>query len=174
MIFEFIPWQLDVDIESTKLFYELNDYSKDKNLNKDFSESLTKEQKDFFDSLGIDLEKIEIDKALYDIPEDGEMAALQMKRISVNFLMKGKILALPQYQKDLYTDEEVFGETFPDSVKVLSSDDEDYLKVYDNGIGAGIVFKHPCFHCDNEIFKKWDCGYILGTILIMQDMSDNS
>lgn len=173
MIFEFIPWQLDVDIESTKLFYESNDYSKDKNLNKDFSESLTKEQKDFFNSLGIDLSKIEIDKALYDIPEDGEMPALKMKRISVNFLIKGKILSLPQYQKDLYTDEEVFGGTFPDSVKVLSSDDEDYLKVYDNGIGAGIVFKHPCFHYDNEIFKEWDCGYILGTILIMQDMSDN-
>ena len=28
---------------------------------------------------------------------------------------------------------------------------------YDNGIGVGIVFKHPCFHYDNEIFKEWDC-----------------
>lgn len=174
MIFEFMPWQLDVDIESTRLFYESSDYSKDKNLNKDFIESLTKEQKDFYDSLGVDLSKIEIDRALYDIPEDGEIPALQMERISVNFLVKGKILALPQYQKDLYTDEEVFGETFPDSVKVLSSHDEDYIQVYDNGIGAGIVFKHPCFHYDNEIFKEWDCGYILGTVLIMQDISDNS
>ena len=88
----------------------------------------------------------------------------------MKFSRSKKILALPQYQKDLYTDEEVFGETFPDSVKVLSSDDEDYLKVYDNGIGVGIVFKHPCFHYDNEIFKEWDCGYILGSILIMKDM----
>ena len=88
----------------------------------------------------------------------------------MKFSRSKKILALPQYQKDLYTDEEVFGETFPDSVRVLSSDDEDYLKVYDNGIGAGIVFKHPCFHYDNEIFKEWDCGYILGSILIMKDM----
>lgn len=170
MIFNFNPWQLDVDIESTKLFYKSNDYSEDKNLNKDFSESLTKEQKEFFNSLGIDLAKIEINEALYDIPEDGEMPASQVKRISVNFLLKGKILALPQYQKDLYIDEEVFRETFPDSIKVLSSDDEDYLKVYDNGIGVGIVFKHPCFHYDNEIFKEWDCGYILGSILIMKDM----
>ena len=119
---------------------------------------------------GNDLLKIEIDEAVYDIPEDGEMSSLKIKRLSVDFLMKGEILALPQYQKDLYTDEEVFWKTFPDTVKVLSSADEDYLKTYDNGIGSGIVFKHPCFHYDNEIFKEWDCGYILGTILIMQDM----
>lgn len=43
-------------------------------------------------------------------------------------------------------------------------------KTYDNGIGAGIVFKHPCFYYDNEIFKEWDCGYILGIILIMKDI----
>ena len=48
MLFEFMPWQLDVDIESTKLFYESNDYSKDKALNQDFIDSLTKEQKYFF------------------------------------------------------------------------------------------------------------------------------
>ena len=88
----------------------------------------------------------------------------------MKFSRSKRILALPQYQKDLYTDEEVFGETFPDSVKALSSDDEDYLKVYDNGIGASVVFEHPCFHYDNEIFKEWDCGYILGSILIMKDM----
>ena len=46
----------------------------------------------------------------------------------------------------------------------------DNIKTFDNGIGAGIVFKHPCFHFDDEKFKYWDCGYILGTILIMQDM----
>ena len=40
MLFEFMPWQLDVDIESTKLFYESNDYSKDKALNQDFIDSL--------------------------------------------------------------------------------------------------------------------------------------
>ena len=129
MLFEFMPWQLDVDIESTKLFYESNDYSKDKALNQDFIDSLTKEQKYFFDSLGVDLLKIEIDEAVYDIPEDGEMPSLKIKRLSVDFLMKGEILALPQYQKDLYTDEEVFWKTFPDTVKVLSSADEDYILI---------------------------------------------
>lgn len=54
----------------------------------------------------------------------------------VNFLIRGKILALPKYQKDIYCDEEVFGKTFPGSVKVLS-DDEECIETFDNGIGAG-------------------------------------
>lgn len=169
MFFEFKPWQLDVDVERTKLFYEETDYSKDKAVNREFMESLTEKQRYFFDSLGVDISKIEIDKALYDIPEEGELPSLKMKSITVNFLLKGKILALPQYQKELYSDEEVFGKEFPDNIKILSSDEKDYIETFDNGIGAGVVFKHPCFHYDNEIFKVWDCGYVLGTILIMQD-----
>ena len=104
--------------------------------------------------------QVEIDKTIYDIPEDGEMPALKTHKISVNFLIRGKILALPQYQKDLYSDEEVFGNNFPDYIKVLSSDDGDYIKIFDNGIGVGIVFKHPCFHYDDDKFKCWDCDYI--------------
>lgn len=79
---------------------------------------------------------------------------------------------MPKYQKELYSDEEVFGDKFPNSIKVVSPDDEDELKTFDvdGGIGFGIVFKHPCFHYDDEKFKDWNCGYILGTILIMQDM----
>ena len=114
--------------------------------------------------------KIEVDKYIYDIPADEEMPASKIYKMSVNFMIKGKILALPKYQKEIYSDEEVFGENFPSDMKVLSSNDDDYIKVFDNGIGAGIVFKHPCFHYDEDIFKKWDCGYILGTILIMKDM----
>lgn len=95
--------------------------------------------------------------------------ACKKYRMFVNFLIRGRILALPKYQKDIYCDEEVFGKNFPASVRVLS-DDEEYIKTFDNGIGAGVVFKHPCFHFDDEKFKYWDCGYILGTILIMQDM----
>ena len=123
----------------------------------------------FFNSLGVDLSKVEVDKTIYEIPEDEKTPASKIYRMFVNFLIRGKILALPKYQKDIYCDEEVFGKTFPGSVKVLS-DDEEYIKTFDNGIGAGIVFKHPCFHFEDEKFKYWDCGYILGTILIMQDM----
>lgn len=170
MIFEFLPWQIDIDIESTKVFYDTNDNSKNKVFNTEFVEGLTDEQKQFFYSIGVDLSKIEVDQVIYNLPEEGELPAIKIKRITVNFFIKGKFLALPQYQKDLYSDDEVFGKAFPDSMKVLSSEEKDYLKTFDNGIGAGIVFKHPCFHYDDERFKNWDCGYILGTILMMQDM----
>lgn len=170
MIFDFNPWQIDVDIELTKQLYKEVDYSIDKTTNVEFIESLSSEQQQFFYSLGVDLAKVEIDKTIYEIPEDEEMSASKINRMLVNFLIKGKILALPKYQKDIYSDEEVFGKKFPESIKVLSSDDEDYFKTFDNGIGAGIVFKHPCFHYDDEKFKDWDCGYILGTILSMKNM----
>ena len=170
MIFNFNPWQLDVDIDLTKQLYKEVDYSSDKTANTEFIESLSLEQQQFFNSLGVDLTKIDVDKTVYEIPEDEETSDLRIYRMTVNFLIRGKILALPKYQKDIYSDEEVFGKNFPASIKVLISTDEDYLRTFDNGIGAGIVFKHPCFHYDKEIFKEWDCGYILGTILIMKDM----
>lgn len=169
MIFDFNPWQLDVDVELTKQLYKEVDYSTDKTANMEFIESLSPEQKMFFNSLGVDLTKIDVEKTVYEIPEDEEISASKTYRMFVNFLIRGKILALPKYQKDIYCDEEVFGKNFPASVKILS-DDEEYIKTFDNGIGAGIVFKHPCFHFDDEKFKNWDCGYVLGTILIMKDM----
>lgn len=174
MIFNFDPWQLDIDVNLTKQLYQEADYSTDKTANIEFIESLSSEQQLFFYSLGVDLDKIEIDKMIYEILEDEETSVSKIYRMSVNFLMKGKILTLPKYQKDIYSDDEVFGNNFPKSIKVLSSDDEDYLKTFDNGIGAGIVFKHPCFHYENEKFKNWDCGYILGTILIMKEIEVRS
>ncbi len=170
MIFDFNPWQLDVDIDLTKQLYKEVDYSIDKTANMEFIESLSLEQQQFFNYLGVDLTKMEVDKTIYDIPEDEETPAAKLYKMSLNFMIRGKILALPKYQKEIYSDEEVFGESFPSDMKVLSSNDDDYIKVFDNGIGAGIVFKHPCFYYDEDIFKKWDCGYILGTILIMKDM----
>lgn len=162
MIFNFHPWQLDVNVESTKQFYAENDDSIDKVANTEFIDKLSLEQQQFFDSLGVDLMKVEIDKTIYEIPDDEEISVQKLYKVSANFLIKGKILGLPQYQKDLYGDEDVFGKEFPTSIKVLSSEDEDYLKPYDNGIGNGIVFKHPGLHYDDKKFESWDCGYILG------------
>lgn len=165
MFFEFYPWQLDVDIEATKQLYIENNYAIDKAVNIAFMERLTPNQRNFFDALGVDLKRIEMDHVVYDIPEDEETPATRINRIMVHFLFKGHFLALPQYQKDLYGDEEVFGKAFPDSIKVLSSAEEDYIKPFNNGIGSGIIFKHPCFHYEDETFQKWDCGYLMGSIL---------
>lgn len=132
-------------------------------------ESLTLNQRTFFDSLGVDLMKIEIDPMVYDISEDEETPAAKIHRIMVHFLLKGCFLALPQYQKDIYSDEAVFGNMFPNSIKVLSSAEEDYIKPFHNGIGLGIFFKHPCGHYEDKKFQVWDCGYLMGSILVVRN-----
>lgn len=43
MIFDFNPWRLDVDVESTKQLYKEMDYSIDKMANADFIKSLSSE-----------------------------------------------------------------------------------------------------------------------------------
>lgn len=67
MIFDFSPWQLDADV---------------------------------------DLTKVEVEKTIYEILEDEETSASKIYRMFVNFLIRGKIMALPKYQKDFYCDEE--------------------------------------------------------------------
>ena len=102
MIFDFNPWQLDVDVDLTKQLYKESDYSNDKTTNMEFIDTLSSEQQLFFNSLGIDLTKVDVDKTVYDIPEDEETPASKIYRMSVNFLMRGKILALPKYQGHLF------------------------------------------------------------------------
>ena len=46
--------------------------------------------------------------------------------------------------------------------------EENKLPIYDID-GWGCVFKHPYFR--NKKCKKWDCGYVLGSILMMKDIS---
>ena len=60
MIIEVHPWKLDVDIEGTKNFYKDNDYSLNKEWNRNFVNGLNKCQKEFFENLGIDLMNIEV------------------------------------------------------------------------------------------------------------------
>lgn len=85
MIFNFNPWQLDADVDLTKQLYEEVDYSVDKTANIEFIESLSSEQQLFFNSLGIDLAKIEVDKVIYEIPKDEEIPASKIYRMSVKF-----------------------------------------------------------------------------------------
>ena len=77
MIFDFNPWQLDVDIDLTKQLYKEADYSTNKTSNLEFIKSLSSEQQMFFNSLGVDLSKVEVDKTIYEIPEDEKIASLK-------------------------------------------------------------------------------------------------
>lgn len=67
MIFDFNPWQLDVNVDLTKRLYKEMDYSTDKKANAEFIEKLSSQQQQFFNSLGVDLTKVEIDKTIYEI-----------------------------------------------------------------------------------------------------------
>lgn len=162
-----MPWELELDIDATEVLYETNNYATDQRANDEFISKLSAEQKEFFESLGVSLEKIKVEKKTYDIPADGEMPALKMHSMAVDFSLCGKFLAVPSFQKELYSDEEIFGKEFPEHIKVYGSAEE--ILSYDIGIGAGIVFKHPKMRLEDEKFQKWDCGYILGSLLIVTE-----
>lgn len=109
MIFDFNPWQLDIDVDLTRQLYKEMDYSTNKEANAEFIKKLSSKQDLFFDTLGVNLTKVDIDKTIYEIPEDEETPASRIDRTSVNFMLRGRILTLPKYQMDIYSDEEVFG-----------------------------------------------------------------
>jgi len=97
------------------------------------------------------------------IPDDNERVA-KNNRTLVDFMVCGQFLAIPTFQKELYGT--VFGKDLPDSLKIITTQ-EDSLPAYDvDGLRVGIVFKHPCTRFDTEDFQKRDCGYIIGSILI--------
>lgn len=169
MIFKFYPWTLDIDVEATKQLYLENDYSTDFSANTKFAGQLSEKQKDFFKSMGVNPMKIKANETIYDIPGDNETAGKKVYRMLADFMVCGKFPAIPNYQKEIYGSDELFGKEFPDSLKVIK--EENGLPVYDiDGLGKGTVFKHPCTRFDAESFQTWDCGYIIGTILIMSDL----
>ncbi len=162
MIFDFYPWTLDIDVEATKRLYLENDYSIDDVANTNFIKHLSEKQKNFFVSVGVNPMKIRVEEMVY-IPNDNETIA-KNNRTLVDFMMCGQFVAIPTFQKELYG--AVFGAELPKSLKIITTQ-EDSLPAYDiDGLGVGIVFKHPVTRFDTEIYQSWDCGYIIGSILI--------
>ena len=140
--------------------YILNDYSKRKEFNDEFIDSLNDKQLEFFSNLNIDLNKIEIDKKIYNI-DDEKGNHQRITRYLINFLIEGDFVKIPKYQKEIYSDEEL-NLNVPNSIKV--SIDTDNLATYEID-NLHIVFKHPYFHYDDQRYKEWDCHQILGSIL---------
>lgn len=99
MIFDFNPWQLDVDVDLTKQLYKEADYSTNKTSNLEFIKSLSSEQQMFFNSLGVDLSKVEVDKTIYEIPEDEKTPASKIYRMFVNFLNKRENTGITKISK---------------------------------------------------------------------------
>ncbi len=70
MEFNFYPWKLEIDVEKTReLFYAKETFAVNEEANQILLSRLTKEQRDFLDSLGVDPEKIQVHKKEYDLSE---------------------------------------------------------------------------------------------------------
>lgn len=160
MLFNFNPWKIDVDILKTKELYKTQDFSVNKEENQKFAAMLNEKQKEFFEKLAVDVMKIQVETVTYG--EAGGDDSIQTMK--VNFLFCGRFAAMPANQIALYQDEEYYGEKFD-----LSQVESVPLEVlaYDfDGLGTGIRFKHPILHYEGEQYKKWDCGYVYGAMMI--------
>lgn len=159
MVCEYLPWIIDVNITGTKKLYHENDYSLDKNWNKDFIDKLNVSQHDFFDKLGIDLTKVEIER--HDFEDNPEVPYM----LSINFLFCGKFLAMPAEQLEIYKDEELYG-TCIEINDVESIPTDDFAAYEELNLGTGIRFKHPVSHFEGSQFEKWNCGFVNGALIV--------
>ena len=62
MEFNFYPWKLEIDVEKTRALYAKKTFAVDEEVNQILLSKLTKEQRDFLDSLGVDPAKIQVHK----------------------------------------------------------------------------------------------------------------
>lgn len=154
MVFDFFPWKIDVDLGSTKQFYEKNYLSTDAFINEKFTKSLTQKQLDFFDNLGVDLSKVSIEyhEAVFDYKEVYE----------VKYLLCGKLKSIASFQAKVYSDDDVFGSDIFQSVEVVDTADFELNKID----GMNITFKQPVTGFEDERFEKWDCGYVCGMAIL--------
>lgn len=169
MIVNFYPWEIDVDIEATKRFYEENDCSEDKVVNQWFYAAMTQKQKDFFASLGVEIDKVKAAERVHEIPDEEELPGGKIFIRTLDFLLCGDFLAIPDYQAHICGEEDLTGMKLPDALKIITMPEGEKLPTY-NIDGWNCVFKHPIFHMDESKFEKWDCGFVMGSILMMGDM----
>ena len=92
---------------------------------------------------------------IHDIPEEDGMSGGKIAVQKIDFFLCGKFLAIPDYQQELYGNEEIAELQLPDALQIVKMPEENKLPIYDID-GWGCVFKHPYFR--NKKCKKWDCG----------------
>lgn len=164
------PWLLDVDISSTKEHYTQYDHAVDRTVNQKFIQKLSPNQMDFFIDLGVDLLRVKAEEKIYDIPDEKEFPGVNLYRLFVDFVLCGNFLALPDFQWEIYRDAEVLGNDVPEDLEVRRLAEEGQV-FYQLG-NLNMTFKHPVFRMkEGSTRRKWDCGYIIGSILIWEDLS---
>lgn len=169
MIFYFNPWILDIDVDATERMYREYSYAENPAANMRFVSELSEREKDFFNILGVNPMYIHVDESYIDMPDGQEMDNKKIFRRLVDFLMCGRILGLPDYQIKWYSDPEGFNMKLPKTIQKLDTEDGKIVFYDVEEDGIGVVFKHPCMRSDREEFKRWDCGYVLGSILQIRE-----
>lgn len=83
MIINDEPWKIDVDLIGTKEYYRKNDDCLDKEVNSNFINILSKQQMEFFENLGVDIEKIKVD--CHHLEEDSSSNDTEKKFMRLHF-----------------------------------------------------------------------------------------
>lgn len=169
MIFQFSPWKLDINVSATKKMYQENNFALDREINQKFINWYPEDLKSLFESVGVDMLRVRADEKLYDNPDEDEVLGGKICVRTIDFLLCGKILGLPEFYREIYDDEELFAGKLPEILEWVKGENNS-IPFYDAG-GLGIVFKHPYFR-DPEKYSKWDCGYVMGSILAIKDFQD--
>ena len=168
MVAAFYPWKMELDTDATKRLYSRRSFAADPAANAALIAALTPGQRVFRLSRRRSRPHPRGRKT-YTIPADGGLPAVRLHRLTIDFLLCGKFLAIPDYQRELYGDAELFGDTLPASLAVEVMPEDGKLPLYDVD-GWGVVFKHPCLHMEDAAFQSWDCGYLLGSVLLMKEV----
>lgn len=155
MIINDEPWKIDVDLIGTKEYYRKNDDCLDKEVNLNFINILSKQQMEFFENLGVDIEKIKID--CHHLEEDCSSNDTEKKEIyEAAFLVCGKLLSLIPFQAEVYSSEEAFGKDILNEVDIVET------AGISNIDGMEYVFKHPSTSFAEKNLETWDCGFVCG------------
>lgn len=165
MIFDFSPWKLDVDVESTQQLYFNNNFSEDKMANARLYVDMSDEKKKFFNELGVDPLKMNFKEKTHVLPGANARNSGKIYMASVDFLVVGKLLSMPKSQKDACVSKGILREPLPIELAIADKESAGY-PIED----WKCTFKHPALKYADEAFQKWDCGMVVGSILIMKDL----
>lgn len=163
MEFNFYPWKLEIDVEKTRTLYDKKSFAVDEEANRILISKLTKEQRTFLDSLGVDSAKIQVHKKEYDLSEE-ECGEDELHSLEVAFLLCGKFLAAPADQIEMYKDEDIYGRNMvPEDLDIEIVDTDELFTSIEFGIG--LRFKHPISHFEGDEYTNWECGYVCGSTI---------
>ena len=164
MEFNFYPWKLEIDVEKTRALYVKKTFAVDEEANRILLSKLTKEQRAFLDSLGVNPAKIQVYKKKYDLSEE-ECEEKELHSLEVTFLLCGKFLAAPADQIEMYKDKDVYGRNIvPEDLDIEMVDTDELFAPIEFGIG--LRFKHPVSHFEGKEYTSWDCGYVCGSTIL--------